>query len=99
MRGSLIKDCKIDVDELGKQIQERNAKDKNVFQNLIQETENDIESNRKSITLNWIALVFSMISLILNILQITVQHQKRLDACIADNTFVNSCYLCGNGYS
>ncbi|MDK6376323.1 hypothetical protein ACXVQ9_06255 [Lactobacillus crispatus] len=42
----------MDVDELGKQIQERNAKDKNVFQNLIQEAENDIESNKKSIVLN-----------------------------------------------
>lgn len=43
---------------------------------MIQETENDIESNRKSITLNWIALVFSMISVILNILQITVSIRK-----------------------
>lgn len=59
MRGSLIKDCKIDVDELGKQIQARKSKDKKFFQNLIQETENDIESNKKSMTLNWIALVFS----------------------------------------
>lgn len=66
----------MDIDELGKQIQERNAKDKNVFQNLIQEAENDIESNKKSIALNWIALVFSLISVILNVLQITVQHQK-----------------------
>ena len=66
----------MDIDELGKQIQERNAKDKNVFQNLIQEAENDIESNKKSIALNRIALVFSLISVILNVLQITVQHQK-----------------------
>ena len=43
---------------------------------MIQEAKNDIESNKKSIALNWIALVFSMISVILNILQITVQHQK-----------------------
>lgn len=66
----------MDVDDLGKQIQERNAKDKKFFQNLIQEAENDIESNKKSIVLNWLTLVFSTISLILNILQITVQHQK-----------------------
>ena len=71
---------KMDVDELGKQIRERKSTSKKDFyQDLIEDTENDIEYRSKTIKLNWITIILNIIAIALILVVFLLKHQIEWD--------------------
>lgn len=70
----------MDVDELGKQIRERKSTSKKDFyQDLIEDTENDIEYRSKTIKLNWITIILNIIAIALILVVFLSKHQIEWD--------------------
>lgn len=70
----------MDVDELGKQIREiKSTSKKDFYQDLIEDTENDIEYRSKTIKLNWIAIILNIIAIALILVVFLLKHQIEWD--------------------
>lgn len=70
----------MDVDELGKQIRERKSTiKKDFYQDLIEDTENDIEYRSKTIKLNWITIILNIIAIALILVVFLLKHQIEWD--------------------
>lgn len=70
----------MDVDELGKQIRERKSTSKkDVYQDLIEDTENNIEYRSKTIRLNWITIILNVIAIVLVLVMFLLKHQIEWD--------------------
>ena len=75
----------MDVDELGKQIRERKSTSKKDFyQDLIEDTENDIEYRSKTIRLNWITIILNVIATALVLIIFLLDHQIEWDDIVVE---------------